>query len=105
LTPAILVSSQGGNRYCLYDENGIDRFRTRQDLIIRCGTEPVLIIDTKWKRITRRIDDPNQGVIQADIYQLMAYGRLYICLGHASWRSAFRPLRQPTRFNRNKGSG
>ncbi|MYN66608.1 MAG: hypothetical protein F4X11_16510, partial [Acidobacteria bacterium] len=37
-----------------------------------------LIIDTKWKRITR-IDDPKQGVSQADVYQLMAYGRLYDC--------------------------
>lgn len=38
-----------------------------------------MIIDTKWKRITPRIDDPKQGVSQADVYQLMAYGRLYDC--------------------------
>jgi DNA invertase Pin-like site-specific DNA recombinase len=35
--------------------------------------------DTKWKRMTPRIDDPKQGVSQADVYQLMAYGRLYDC--------------------------
>ncbi len=74
------VSSQGGHRDCLYEDEGdIGRFRTRPDLIIRQGEEIALIIDTKWKRITRRIDDPKQGVSQADVYQLMAYGRLYDC--------------------------
>jgi 5-methylcytosine-specific restriction enzyme subunit McrC len=29
--------------------------------------------------MTPRIDDPKQGVSQADVYQLMAYGRLYDC--------------------------
>ena len=71
------VSAQGGNRDCLFDgETG--RFRTRPDLIIRRGSRVALIIDTKWKRITR-IDDPKQGVSQADVYQLMAYGRIYDC--------------------------
>src|SRR5690606_31475330 len=43
------------------------------------GERIALIIDTKWKRMTPRIDDPKQGVSQADVYQLMAYGRLYEC--------------------------
>ncbi len=72
------VSSQRGHRDCLY-EGGIGRFRTRPDLIIRRGGEIALIIDTKWKRMTPRIDDPKQGVSQADVYQMMAYGRLYDC--------------------------
>jgi 5-methylcytosine-specific restriction enzyme subunit McrC len=38
-----------------------------------------MVIDTKWKRISARIDDPKQGVSQADVYQMMAYGRLYGC--------------------------
>ena len=71
------VSAQGGHRDCLFDgETG--RFRTRPDLIVRRGNQIAVIIDTKWKRITR-IDDPKQGVSQADVYQLMAYGRLYDC--------------------------
>ena len=37
------------------------------------------VIDTKWKRIAARIDDPKQRVSQADVYQMMAYGRLYRC--------------------------
>jgi len=72
------VSSQGGHRDCLY-EGDIGRFRTRPDLIIRKGEQIALIIDTKWKRMTPRIDDPKQGVSQADVYQLMAYGRIYDC--------------------------
>lgn len=72
------VSSQGGHLDCLYDGD-MGRFRTRPDIIIRQGEQIALIIDTKWKRITPRIDDPKQGVSQADVYQLMAYGRLYDC--------------------------
>ena len=72
------VSAQGGHSDCLF-EGETGRFRTRPDLIIRRGRRIVLIIDTKWKRITPRIDDPKQGVSQADIYQLMAYGQVYDC--------------------------
>jgi len=72
------VSAQGGRRPCLY-EGFIPRFQTRPDLIIRQGERIVLIIDTKWKRITPSIEDPKQGVSQADVYQLMAYGQLYSC--------------------------
>lgn len=72
------VSSQGGHRDCLY-EGDMGRFRTRPDLVIRQGEQIALIIDTKWKRMTPRIEDPKQGVSQADVYQLMAYGRLYDC--------------------------
>ena len=70
------VSPQGGGRDCLFDgETG--RFQTRPDLIVRRDGGIVLIIDTKWKRIAPRVHDPKQGVSQADIYQLMAYGQVY----------------------------
>lgn len=72
------VASQGGHRNCLY-EGQTGRFRTRPDIIIRQQGRPVLIIDTKWKRMTPRIDDPKQGVSQTDVYQLMAYSQLYRC--------------------------
>jgi len=71
------VSAQGGHRDCLFEGN-TGRFRTRPDLIIRRGRSINLIVDTKWKRITR-IDDPKRGVSQPDVYQLMAYGQLYEC--------------------------
>ena len=71
------VSAQGGQRDCLF-EGDTGRFRTRPDLIIRRGSRIVLIVDTKWKRVTQ-IDDPKQGVKQSDVYQLMAYGQVYKC--------------------------
>ena len=71
------VSAQAGHRDCLF-EGETGRFRTRPDVVIRRGRRIVLIIDTKWKRITQ-IDDPKQGVSQADVYQLMAYGQVYDC--------------------------
>lgn len=72
------VTTQGGHRNCLY-ENGIGRFRTRPDIIVRDGSKIAIVIDTKWKRMTPRIDDPKQGVSQADVYQLMAYSQIYDC--------------------------
>lgn len=72
------VLAQSGHRDCLY-EGDTGRFRTCPDLIVRQDDRVALIIDTKWKRMTPRLDDPKQGVSQADVYQLMAYGRLYDC--------------------------
>jgi len=72
------ASAQGGHRDCLYDGD-TGRFRTRPDLIIWQDHRIALIVDTKWKRITPYIEDPKQGVSQADVYQLMAYRQLYDC--------------------------
>lgn len=52
-------------------------FQTKPDILIRHGGQVVHIIDTKWKRISARIDDRKQGVSQSDIYQMMAYAHLY----------------------------
>jgi 5-methylcytosine-specific restriction enzyme subunit McrC len=72
--------AQGGARCCLYPEDGADAlFATYPDLrIVRDGRE-VLVIDTKWKRLTDPAIDRKMGVSQADIYQMMAYARLYDC--------------------------
>jgi 5-methylcytosine-specific restriction enzyme subunit McrC len=72
------VSLQGGRLFCLSadaTERGL--FQTRPDILIRRAGAVVHIIDTKWKRISSRVDDPKQGVSQADVYQMMAYGQLY----------------------------
>jgi 5-methylcytosine-specific restriction enzyme subunit McrC len=73
------VVSQGGRLYCLEDEDRRQIFQTRPDILIKRGDAVLQVIDTKWKRITGRIDDPKRGVSQADVYQMMAYGRLYQC--------------------------
>lgn len=73
------VVSQGGRLYCLETDDRRGLFQTRPDILIKRGGEVVQVVDTKWKRIAARIDDPKQGVSQADVYQMMAYGRLYSC--------------------------
>jgi 5-methylcytosine-specific restriction enzyme subunit McrC len=52
---------------------------TIPDIIVRSRRANAFIIDTKWKRLAARIDDPKQGVSQGDVYQMMAYGRVYSC--------------------------
>ena len=52
-------------------------FQTKPDILIWRAGQVVHVIDTKWKRISARIDDPKQGVSQADVYQMMAYAHLY----------------------------
>jgi 5-methylcytosine-specific restriction enzyme subunit McrC len=72
------VTLQGGRLFCLtsLDE---DRavFQTKPDILIWRAGQVAHVIDTKWKRISDRIDDPKQGVSQADVYQMMAYAHLY----------------------------
>ena len=81
----LTVHLQGGRRYCLAElkedelSTGSERFMTKPDIIIRRLGQPVMIIDTKWKRLAASIDDAKQGVSQSDVYQMMAYGRLYEC--------------------------
>lgn len=79
------VNLQGGRLCCLTelevgtDTLGKQRFMTRPDIVIRGADQHLMIIDTKWKRLSRSIDDPKRGISQADVYQMMAYGRLYSC--------------------------
>jgi 5-methylcytosine-specific restriction enzyme subunit McrC len=73
------VVSQGGRLYCLEANDRRQVFQTRPDILVKRGDAVLQVIDTKWKRIAARIDDPKRGVSQADVYQMMAYGRLYRC--------------------------
>ncbi|ABD24798.1 McrBC 5-methylcytosine restriction system component-like protein [Novosphingobium aromaticivorans DSM 12444] len=78
----IEVIDQGGHRACLgsftggHLETG-EVFRTKPDIMLRRGREIVAIIDTKWKKLSLDPLDRKHGVSQADVYQLMAYARLY----------------------------
>lgn len=72
------VTLQGGRMFCLTSlDDGRAVFQTRPDILIWRAGHVAHVIDTKWKRISNRIDDPKQGVSQADIYQMMAYAHLY----------------------------
>lgn len=79
-TDGLEVTAQGGGLPCLrHQETGAGRFHTRPDILVRRKGEVVLVIDTKWKRLKPRSEDPKRGISQADVYQMMAYGRLYGC--------------------------
>ncbi len=72
------VSLQGGRLFCLTaeaTERGL--FQTKPDILIRRAGLVTHVIDTKWKRISSRLDDPKKGVSQGDVYQMMAYAQLY----------------------------
>jgi 5-methylcytosine-specific restriction enzyme subunit McrC len=76
----LTVHPQGGRRYCLQEaETGVGRFMTKPDILVKRGTKVELIVDTKWKRISRFVDDPKRGVSQSDVYQMIAYSQLYEC--------------------------
>lgn len=77
----LTVHSQGGLRYCLMEEGegGRERFQTAPDILIKRNGQVVMVIDTKWKLIGRNPDDKKRGVSQSDVYQMMAYARLYQC--------------------------
>lgn len=72
------VSLQGGRLFCLTAlEADREVFQTRPDILIWHAGKVAHVIDTKWKRISARVDDPTQGVSQSDVYQMMAYAHLY----------------------------
>ena len=85
LRPAgLTVETQGGRLFCLVEEGegGRNCFQTKPDMIVRRLSNPrsvVAIVDTKWKRLATAIEDRKHGVSQADVYQMMSYGRLYDC--------------------------
>lgn len=77
----LTVHSQSGMRYCLMEEgeNGRMRFQTMPDILIKRNGETLQVIDTKWKLIGSNPEDKKRGVSQSDVYQMMAYARLYQC--------------------------
>jgi 5-methylcytosine-specific restriction enzyme subunit McrC len=77
----LTVLSQGGLRYCLMEEGegGRPRFQTTPDILIKRNGQVQMVIDTKWKLVGRNPEDKKRGVSQSDVYQMMAYARLYRC--------------------------
>ncbi|MGJ0336529.1 McrC family protein [Aliarcobacter cryaerophilus] len=65
------IKSQDRTHHLAY-ENGIGRFRLKPDIVINGGK---IIADTKWKILSQ--EKSYNGVSQADMYQLYAYGTKY----------------------------
>jgi len=74
--PEHTADLQASGRSLLVRE-GRDRFRLRPDIAIREGKKLVCLIDTKWKQLDPH--KPHEGVSQADMYQMYAYGKEYDC--------------------------
>ena len=67
------VHLQHNHRHALADADG-PLFWLKPDVKIDTP-DGVVILDTKWKRL--KPDKENLGVEQADVYQMLAYGRAY----------------------------
>jgi len=76
----IHLQAHSRRRWLLRDEGEKGRFQLKPDILIddKQG-DPGLILDTKWKRLVRDVDDRKNGVAQSDIYQLYAYSQRYRC--------------------------
>ncbi len=77
------VVAQGGLEYCLGkwregEDCEADLFQTRPDILLRRDGRVVGIVDTKWKALAEPFEGKG-GVGQSDIYQMMAYARIYTC--------------------------
>jgi len=70
------VVLQGPTRYLLQDwESGAQVFQTQPDITGSRNGKPAWIIDTKWKRLDEQ--ERNQGIAQADVYQMLGYAHRY----------------------------
>lgn len=70
------VALQGPTRYLLQDrESGAQVFQTQPDITGSRNGKPMWIVDTKWKRLKE--EDRNQGIAQADVYQMLGYAHRY----------------------------
>ena len=65
------ITAQDKKYYLAY-QNNKGKFRLKPDIVINGGK---IILDTKWKLLSE--DKTHQGISQADMYQLYAYGTKY----------------------------
>ncbi|WP_310441620.1 McrC family protein [Sulfurimonas sp.] len=68
------VSLQDKTHHLAY-ENGNGKFRLKPDIVINKDRDDLIIADTKWKILSE--EKAYNGVAQADMYQLYAYGTKY----------------------------
>ena len=58
---------------------GEEVFYMKPDISLMFNNKAKFILDTKWKRINEDDSNRKHGIIQADMYQLFAYGKKYGC--------------------------
>ncbi|MCA9065689.1 MAG: hypothetical protein KDA96_21620, partial [Planctomycetaceae bacterium] len=74
---AVHLQAHNRRKWLLRDQHGNGRFRLKPDIVIDGHQGPAIIVDTKWKRLLRDMEDSKNGVSSADIYQLYAYAQRY----------------------------
>ncbi|WP_236340409.1 McrC family protein [Paenibacillus plantiphilus] len=78
------------------------RFQLQPDIVVQ-GPSGVVVLDTKWKRLTTT---PDYGISQADMYQAYTYGKKY---GAAKvyllypWLPGLSVINQPIRYDSGDG--
>ncbi len=75
----VFVRTQSRGRH-LVSHREQDWFRLVPDILVREGNRNRLVMDTKWKLLDARLDDPRQKyrLSQPDFYQMLAYGLNYL---------------------------
>lgn len=70
------VDLQSGARHLATEtQHQKPAFLLKPDILVQRGRSPVVVADTKWKRLDPTIKD--LGVSEADVYQLLAYAHRY----------------------------
>ncbi|MDY8046990.1 McrC family protein [Paenibacillus polymyxa] len=69
-SPLVQIKAQD-RTYRLF--NNPARFQLQPDIVVQ-GPTGIVVLDTKWKRLTIA---PDYGISQADMYQAYAYGKKY----------------------------
>ena len=79
IVPPLYVKTRSRGRH-LVRHRGQDWFRLVPDILIREGNRNRLVMDTKWKLLDERLDDPRQKyrLSERDFYQMLAYGLNYL---------------------------
>jgi 5-methylcytosine-specific restriction enzyme subunit McrC len=68
---------QHRQKYLVDQHKDKPKFQLIPDIVIERDSQPIAILDTKWKAIDQNAPKENYGISQADMYQLFAYGSKY----------------------------
>lgn len=74
--PYILKAQAKSKSLCTH--NGGSMFQLRPDFLVQQGWQTILVLDTKWKIISKADTENKYGLSQGDFYQLFAYGHKYL---------------------------
>lgn len=74
--PFFLKAQAASQSLCTHQNKNM--FQLRPDLLIKYYQETILVLDTKWKRLSTADTEFKYGLSQSDFYQMFAYGHNYL---------------------------